>query len=205
MICSYVVILCPLRCICVLFFNFQDLAYPCEVLLNIRLLIALAVKLPIPNSSHYSPQGPDGRPRRVGGDLFEVHVEDPDFRLVPASVKDNGDGTYSVSYTPNEPGVYHIDVIQRNPAKQLYYDHVKGSPVDVTIDPGTDAANSIAYGPGLENGNLDTFPAHFTIEARDKKGRPMKEGGDPFEVCLFCLSFTLFFIPCTLTYLFVLS
>jgi len=126
--------------------------------------------------------GPDGRPRRNGGDLFEVHVEDPDFRLIPADVKDNGDGTYNVSYTPRDPGVYHVDVIQRNPAKQLYYDHVKGAPVDVVIEAGTDAASSIAYGPGLEPGNLDTFPAEFTIEARDKQGRKMPTGGDPFEV-----------------------
>jgi len=91
-------------------------------------------------------------------------------------------GTYSVSYTPTEPGVYHIDVIQRNPSKPLYYDHVKGSPVDVTIEAGTSAPNSIAYGPGLEPGNLDTFPANFTIEARDKQDRKMKEGGDPFQV-----------------------
>jgi len=50
------------------------------------------------------------------------------------------------------------------------------------IDAGTDAANSIAYGPGLEPGLLDTFPANFTIEARDKQGRKMPQGGDPFEV-----------------------
>jgi hypothetical protein len=64
----------------------------------------------------------------------------------------------------------------------LYYDHVKNSPVDVRIDPGTDAANCIAYGPGLEAGNLDTHPANFTIEARDKNGNPRKEGGDKFDV-----------------------
>jgi len=125
---------------------------------------------------------PDGRNRRQGGDLFEVHVEDPDFRLVPSQVRDNGDGTYNVTYTPNEPGTYHVDVIIRNPAKQLYYDHVKNAPVDVQIEAGTDAAHSIAFGPGLEPGNLDTFPAHFTIEARDKQDRKMPEGGDPFEV-----------------------
>lgn len=126
--------------------------------------------------------GPHGQPLKKGGDLFEVHVEDPEFRLVPATVKDNGDGTYAVSYTPTEPGQYHVDVIQRNASKPLYYDHVKGSPVDVLIEAGTDASSSIAYGPGLEPGNLSTFPAHFTIEARDKQGRKMPQGGDPFDV-----------------------
>jgi len=125
---------------------------------------------------------PNGQKRRTGGDLFEVHVEAPDFSLVPADLRDNGDGTYTVTYNPTDPGKYHIDVIQRNKSKPTYYDHVKNSPVDVLIDAGTDAASSIAYGPGLEPGNLDTFPAHFTIEARDKQGRKMKEGGDPFDV-----------------------
>jgi len=89
---------------------------------------------------------------------------------------------HTVTYKPNEPGNYHVDVIQRNPSNPLYYDHVKNSPVDVQIDPGTDAANCIAYGPGLEPGNLDTAPATFTIEARDKNGNPRKEGGDKFDV-----------------------
>jgi len=125
---------------------------------------------------------PNGQKLRKGGDLFEVHVEAPDFSVVPANLVDNGDGTYTVTYTPTEPGKYHVDVILRNKSKPLFYDHVKNSPIDVLIDAGTDAASSIAYGPGLEPGNLDTFPANFTIEARDKQGRKMKEGGDPFEV-----------------------
>eukprot|EP01128_Nolandella_sp_AFSM9_P002054 TRINITY_DN12448_c0_g1_i1.p1 TRINITY_DN12448_c0_g1~~TRINITY_DN12448_c0_g1_i1.p1 ORF type:complete len:752 (+),score=247.06 TRINITY_DN12448_c0_g1_i1:37-2256(+) len=124
---------------------------------------------------------PAGAPA-LNGDDFEVHVEAPDFSLVPAEVKNNGDGTYSVTYTPEEPGNYHVDVILRNKADPLYYDHVKNSPIDVVIDAGTSANNTIAYGPGLEEGNLDTFPATFTIEARDKQDRKMTEGGDPFEV-----------------------
>lgn len=124
---------------------------------------------------------PRGNPAPPG-DLFEVHVEAPDYSLVPAEIVDNRDGTYGVTYTPTEPGNYHVDVILRNRADVLYYDHVKNSPIDVVIDAGTSAANSIAYGPGLEEGNLDTFPAHFTIEARDKQDRKMPEGGDPFEV-----------------------
>jgi len=125
---------------------------------------------------------PDGKPKRKGGDLFDVTIEDPNHNLIPANIKDNNDGTYTCTYKPNEPGNYHVDVIARNPSNPLYYDHLKNSPVDVRIDPGTDAANCIAYGPGLEPGNLDTHPATFTIEARDKNGNPRKEGGDKFDV-----------------------
>jgi filamin len=125
---------------------------------------------------------PDGKKKRSGGDLFDVQIEDPNQNLVPANIKDNRDGTYTVTYKPNDPGNYHVDVIQRNPSNPLYYDHVKNSPINVPIDAGTDAANCIAYGPGLQPGNLDTHPATFTIEARDKNGNRRKEGGDKFDV-----------------------
>jgi len=70
----------------------------------------------------------------------------------------------------------------RNPSVPTRYDHVKNSPIDILIAAGTDASQCTAHGPGLEPGGLDTHPAHFTIQARDKKGNPIKEGGDPFKV-----------------------
>jgi len=125
---------------------------------------------------------PNGQKKKTGGDLFDVHIEDPNLDQLKVDVVDNGDGTWGVTYQPTDPGKYHIDVIQRNPSVPVLYDHVKNSPIDVLVEPGTVAANCIAYGPGLEPGNLDTDPATFTIEARDKNGNKMKEGGDPFKV-----------------------
>jgi filamin len=126
---------------------------------------------------------PSGKPKKTGGDAFDVTVEDSNGDLMPVDIKDNGDGTYKVTYQPKDPGVYHIDVIERNATNPLYYDHLKNSPIDVLIEPGTDASQSIAYGPGLEPGNLDTADKlHFTIEARDKAGKPIKQGGDDFHV-----------------------
>jgi len=125
---------------------------------------------------------PSGKPKKSGGDLFDVQIEDPNHNLIPANIKDNGDGTYTVKYQPTDPGNYHVDVIERNPSKPLYYDHLKKSPIDVLIEPGTDAASCIAYGPGLEPGLLDTHPATFTIEARDKNGKPVTEANENFVV-----------------------
>jgi len=125
---------------------------------------------------------PNGQPKKTGGDLFDVHIEDPHHEQIKPNLKDNGNGTWTCTYQPTDPGKYHIDVILRNPALPLLYDHVRNSPIDVLIDPGTVAENCIAYGPGLEPGNLDTEPAHFTIEARDKNGKKRTEGGDPFKV-----------------------
>jgi len=127
---------------------------------------------------------PNGQPQKGGGsaDLFDVHIEDPNGDLIPATIKDNRDGTYHVVYQPKDPGTYHVEVVERNPTNPLFYDHLKNSPIDVIIDPATDAAHSIAYGPGLEPGNFDTAETTFTIEARDRNDKPIKQGGDNFAV-----------------------
>lgn len=126
---------------------------------------------------------PNGQPKLSGGDMFDVTVEDQNGELMPVKIEDNGDGTYKVTYQPKDPGTYHVEVVERNPTNPLYYDHLKNSPIDVVIDPGTDASQTIAYGPGLEPGNLDTADnLAFTIEARDKAGNPIKQGGDNFQV-----------------------
>jgi len=109
-------------------------------------------------------------------------ITDPRKSPLKPSIVDNGDGTWTVQYQPTDPGNYHIEVIQRNPSLPHLFNHIKDSPFNVLIDPGTVAANCIAYGPGLEPGVLDTEPATFTIEARDKNGQKRTEGGDPFVV-----------------------
>jgi len=81
-----------------------------------------------------------------------------------------------------DPGAYHVSVVCRNPSNPIFFDHVKGSPKVVNIEAGTDASQSLAFGPGLEPGLLDTFPAKFRIQAKDKHGKNMPEGGDPFVV-----------------------
>ena len=125
---------------------------------------------------------PNGQKKTTGGDNFECMITDPNRAPLRAQLQDNNNGTWTVTYQPTDPGKYHVEVILRNPSLRNLFDHIKNSPKDVLIDPGTVAANCIAYGPGLEPGNLDTEPAHFTIEARDKNGQRRKEGGDPFVV-----------------------
>jgi filamin len=126
---------------------------------------------------------PSGKKKTKGGDTFDVTVEDSNGDLMPVDIKDNGDGTYKVTYQPKDPGTYHVEVVERNPTNPLYYDHLKNSPIDVVIDPGTFAPNCIAHGPGLEPNNFDTADdLKFTIEARDKLGKPVGQGGDDFQV-----------------------
>jgi len=123
--------------------------------------------------------GPDGKPRKTGGDLFDVQIEDPNHNVIQPEIKDNKNGTYDVTYQPTVPGDYLVDVILRNKAKPLFYDHVKNSPVKVKIDAGPDAGHTIAYGPGLGPDVNTAEPAVFTVETRDCNDKPIKEGGAP--------------------------
>jgi filamin len=113
---------------------------------------------------------------------FLVEITQPDGSDLPAQVKDNRDGTYTVTYAPTEVGKHEIVVGLKNPVAPQYWEHIKDSPFHVGIVPGTDASKSRVYGPGIEEGVQDNLPTHFTIEARDRNGNPMREGGDPFEV-----------------------
>jgi filamin len=126
----------------------------------------------------------NGYPKNSGGDLFDVFIEDPLFDLLPAKITDHQDGTYTVEYRPTEPGIHHIDVVLRNKAFPLDWEHISNSPIDVMIKAGTDPSHCIAEGPGLKDGILDTHPAIFTIYARDRDDNPITEGGDPFEVVI---------------------
>jgi len=63
----------------------------------------------------------------------------------------------------------------------MCYEHIKDSPFKVAIKAGTDPSKCTAEGPGLHDGITDTFPAVFKVQARDRDGNPIKEGGDPFK------------------------
>jgi len=66
----------------------------------------------------------------------------------------------------------------------LFYDHISNSPIDVLIEAGIDPNQCIAYGPGLEDGNTDTLPTTFTIQAKDCNGNNLNEGGANFDVLI---------------------
>jgi hypothetical protein len=80
-----------------------------------------------------------------GGEPFDAEVAGPDGAPIKPKVCiksscscnntnfskqviDNKDGSYTVSYTPGEPGKHTIESILRS-ANPLYYDHIKNSPV----------------------------------------------------------------------------
>nr|2DS4_A Chain A, Tripartite motif protein 45 [Homo sapiens] len=63
-----------------------------------------------------------------GGDNVQVAVVPKDKKDSPVRtmVQDNKDGTYYISYTPKEPGVYTVWVCIKE-------QHVQGSPFTVTV------------------------------------------------------------------------
>jgi len=120
----------------------------------------------------------DGNPRRDGGDIFNVKVKGPGGDDGGVQVADNGDGTYTVTYTPTQVGDYNIDVVFEG-------QHIKGAPFNVeTKKRPADPRNSYAHGPGLEPGNETNQPLHFTIVAKNVHDEQVDYGGNKFDVVI---------------------
>jgi len=97
--------------------------------------------------------------------LIKVQITDAEGKAVLADVKNNEDGTYSVSYKPTSPGEHTITVFLEGSA-------IKDMPVKVGVKEGADAKL--------------TTSVHFvlTVHARLTSGEEKKEGGDRWEVHL---------------------
>lgn len=117
----------------------------------------------------------------TGGSPFDVEVTGPDDNIVDVKIIDNKDGTYAVSYHPVEQGKHRVEVMLRG-ENPLFYEHLANSPFIVEADVGVDPSQSLVFGPGVEDGLLNTRPAEFKIQARDRNGKNIPSGGDPFEV-----------------------
>ncbi|XP_041746793.2 filamin-C-like [Coregonus clupeaformis] len=97
---------------------------------------------------------------QAGQAKLEVHLTGPSGSE-PVAVKNNGDGTHTVNYTPVQDGPYTVSV--------KYGDQeVPRSPFKVRSQPGHDASKVRASGPGLDKSGVPaSLPVEFTIDARD--------------------------------------
>lgn len=118
-----------------------------------------------------------GTRRTVGGDLFSVSYSpaaDPDL-LFQSTPVDNGDGTYTVEYTPSRKGTWVLHVLFEGCP-------IYGSPFYPEVRPASTSAlhceiqgvHSKFAVPGTRN--------CFTIVAKDGFGERKEEGGDIFTV-----------------------
>ncbi|XP_059813594.1 filamin-A-like [Hypanus sabinus] len=95
----------------------------------------------------------------TGGKHVQARITNPSGSHTDAVIRDKGDGTYKVEYTPFEEGVHSIDV--------SYDDSpVPKSPFKVPVKEGCDAGRVRAYGPGLDGG-ITNKPNKFTVETRN--------------------------------------
>lgn len=92
---------------------------------------------------------------------LEVLVHGPSGLAEPVDVRDNGDGTHTVNYTPATDGPYTVSV--------RYADQeVPRSPFKIKVLPTHDASKVRASGPGLNTAGIPaSLPVEFTIDARD--------------------------------------
>lgn len=130
---------------------------------------------------------PDGKPMTKGGDNFDVEVVDPHGDIVPATIKDNGDGTYDVEIDAQEAGPHKTDLFLRNKEIPTHIEHIKDFPKVINVDPGVDAKKTLVQGPGVEpTGVLQDQETHFDIITKDSKGRDVgnKGAGQPFQVSI---------------------
>ena len=106
-----------------------------------------------------------GNDIKKGGETFDIELTGPTGKLETKCV-DNNDGSYTVTYQPDENGKHHAEIKSKG-------EHIKDSPFDFNIKEGTDS--------GLSKVGLFTF----TIHARNKKKQAKVGGGDTFEVIIF--------------------
>jgi len=104
----------------------------------------------------------DGKNLEEGGDNFEVLIDGPNGPIKP-EVKDNGDGTYTVDYAPEDAGNHTVNVL-------LDGIPIKDAPFHVNVNAGADFSKSF----------VERFT--FVIRTRDRRGENRKSGGDKVTV-----------------------
>ncbi|KAA0707536.1 Filamin-B [Triplophysa tibetana] len=97
---------------------------------------------------------------KAGVAPLSVAVTGPKGLAEPVDIKDNGDGTHTVAYTPSVEGPYSVAV-------KYAEEDVSRSPFKFRVQPTHDASKVHASGPGLTTGFPASFPVEFTIDAKD--------------------------------------
>ncbi|KYQ96878.1 gelation factor [Tieghemostelium lacteum] len=116
----------------------------------------------------------NGQPLTEGGDEFAVTVTGPNGQI-PASLSDNGDGSYDASYTPVKGGEHTVVVtIRGEPLAQ-------GSSHPTIFN--SDVNQSYCEGPGFEKAQARR-QTEFKIHSVHSDGKHATEGGDPFDVSI---------------------
>lgn len=132
---------------------------------------------------------PAGEKCSTGGAAFEAVVTDvaapKGANKLPATIVDNGDGTYSGSYQPLRPGKHKVAITLRSPTEPMFFEHIAKSPYQLDVLPGLDPSKCRIDGEGVTSGQVDdVHPTTFTIHAVDFAGHDITKGGETFDVSI---------------------
>ncbi|XP_041460314.1 filamin-B-like isoform X2 [Lytechinus variegatus] len=93
--------------------------------------------------------------RNAGRGGLGVTIEGPSEAEI--NCEDNRDGTCSVNYTPDSPGIYTINILFDG-------NHIKDSPFSAKV---VDPSRVKTSGPGLTNGAFMDFPCTFQVDCSE--------------------------------------
>ncbi|XP_020655556.3 filamin-B isoform X1 [Pogona vitticeps] len=103
--------------------------------------------------------------RDAGQGLLSVDVTDQDGKPKKASIHDNNDGTYAVTYIPDKTGRYSVGI-------KYGGDDIPLSPYRVRVSPAGDASKCLATGPGIAAMVKTGEEVGFVVDAKSAgKGR----------------------------------
>lgn len=105
-----------------------------------------------------------------GGDAVAAKMHAGD-QNVDVDVKDNGDGTYTVTYDPKVAGEYTLDIT-------LGGENIKDAPFKPVVSPaGNDPSKAEVTGDGLKT-VVAGETGHFAVQAKDNLGNKLQKGGN---------------------------
>jgi filamin len=123
-----------------------------------------------PSSFTITVRDQSGQPVALKGNPLKVEITGPGNRNLNATLQNNNNGTWTVTYQAQDNGQHDVTVHLTTQTR-------------VGIAIGTDASKTKVHGPGIQpEGVQDNLPTHFFIESVGTDGQPVRKGGDPFEV-----------------------
>jgi len=111
----------------------------------------------------------NGSPGGAGTNDLKVTITSPNGESLPHELNDNGDGTYSGDYVPNQMGKWTVDAKMD---KKGLLKGIKENPFTIQVKEPADPSKSYAEGEGILYA-VDNRPGIFKVYAKDKNGVPV--------------------------------
>jgi len=118
-----------------------------------------------------------GNQVKQGGAPFIAKMKTSTNNVIDGIIKDNEDGTYTVTVTPTEPGDARIHVTLNGKPVANSPMQINVKPDHVDMDPSQSIVENVTSGPPTQG-----KPVEFKITAKDSQGKPVKNGGEKIDV-----------------------